>query len=420
MKMIQLESKKIVSIMAVFFAILFGIMANGCGGGGGGGGVVDGDGEVIVAPGAPENFQIADSTGKGMVALTLSWDAPTTGGEPTSYEIYRSDTGVGVWQPDNHYFTLQATDPLEFFESFMMEDNVASYWVVAAKNTAGETPSVVKSYTPMGGDEGFGNNFSAAMIFADGIGIGGEKITKTWTKTIADIDYATGLRPLSTEVIPQLTLPYLNPDPDMITVLGDVTYYEQQTASTWQGQWEVGTGTQTVNAKWGDNLLSQTKLTTNSTVRIEMVLQTAQPVATNMTTYHMESLYGSTRYEVYGTDGTEVNSTTPFVFAANAHLTIERLEGGTPVEEVENQPLFSGLPDGPGKFGAEINVGGNLTYGYVWDLKADDTLSAGTYRITFSLDPTSQVGTSDNTDMVICTYGTLVDADTCYIDININ
>jgi len=422
MKMIQLRSKKFISMLAALFMIAFGIMASGCGGGGGGDSYTP---PPLEKPGAPTDFNITDSTGQGMVALTLSWNAPTTGGEPTSYEIYRSDTDVGVWQPENHYITLSA-ETFEFFESFMMEDNVASYWVVAAKNAAGETPSQVEAYTPMGGDEGFGNNFSAAMIFADNIGISGAPITGNWTKTIADIDYNTGLRPFNTEDLSAAngTLPYLNLDPNTITVIGDVTYYEQQTASTWQGEWikAAGTGTQEVNATWGDNLLSQDQLTLNSTVRIEMVLKKAQPVDTNMTTYNMKSLYGSTRYEVYGTDGTEVNSTTPFVFAANARLKIQKMvnDVATDLDNPIDQPLFTGC-GGPGCFGAEINVGGNLTYGFVWDLKQDATLTAGIYRITFSLDPTSPAPANmpDNTDIVACPNGTLVDENTCYIEINI-
>jgi hypothetical protein len=73
-------------------------------------------------------------------------------------------------------------------------------------------------------------------------------------------------------------------------------------------------------------------------------------------------------------------------------------ENGTVLAEVEDQTLFDGsVPDGPGKFGAEINVAGNLTYGYVWDLK-QNPVPAGTYRITFSLDGTSvPTGTPNNT-----------------------
>jgi len=416
MKMIQSKSKKLISVVAMLFMVLFGIMANGCGGGGGGDSYTPPP--TVEAPGVPENFQITDSTGQGMVALTLTWDPPTTGGEPTTYEIYRSDTNVSVFQPANHYYTVQATDPLEFFESFMMEDKVASYWVVAAKNAGGETPSQVEAYTPMGGDEGFGNNFAAAMIFADGIGIGGDTITKTWTKTIADIDYATGLRPLSTEVLPVDTLPYLNTDPNMIYELDGVTYYKQQTASTWQGQWENGVNEdQNVTAKWGDNLISQTNLTVNSVVRIEMVLTKA--LDKNMTTYNMESLYGSNRYEVYGTDGNESNVSTAFVFAANAHLTIQQVdEFGNPIgDPVEDQPLFSDIQDGPGKFAAEINVAGNLTYGYVWDLKGAH--EPGRYRITFSLDEESLKGTPNNTYIEKVVNGTRVDGSTVFIEINI-
>ncbi len=44
--------------------------------------------------------------------------------------------------------------------------------------------------------------------------------------------------------------------------------------------------------------------------------------------------------------------------------------------------------DGPGLFGAEVNVGGYVLYGYTLDAKAL-RLAAGYYRVMFSLDPTA-------------------------------
>ena len=104
----------------------------------------------------------------------------------------------------------------------------------------------------------------------------------------------------------------------------------------------------------------------------------------------MASLYGTEMNEIYGTDGTEYNTTTTFVFTSHARLTIQEVdENGVAIGvPVEDQTLFdAGVPDGPGKFGAEINVAGNLTYGYVWDLKTNPLPEgAGTYRITFTLE----------------------------------
>lgn len=101
MKMIQSESKKLVSIVAALFVVLFGIMANGCGGGGGTSTV-----PTVAAPGAPTNFVVVATPAGGDLSATLAWAAPTTGGEPTSYEIYRSDSNDSIFDPANHLISL--------------------------------------------------------------------------------------------------------------------------------------------------------------------------------------------------------------------------------------------------------------------------------------------------------------------------
>jgi len=282
-----------------------------------------------------------------------------------------------------------------------------------------------------GGDTGFGNNFSAALVFADDIGIGGAAITGTWTNDLTQIDLNTGLRPLADQVSallartpPVNTLPYW--DPNTIFPLDGTDYYKQQTASTWQGEWVAGASEpQHVSATWGDNLASQS-LTVNSVIRVEMVLSKTLPVGTTMSTYKMQSLYGAQANEIQGTDGTIVPSETAFVFASNAHLKIQKLDGsgnpdGTPLYD---QTLWTG--DGPGFLAGEVSVAGNFTYGFVWNLKSQvmpgdvTTGKAGTYRITFSLDDTSPKGTTNNTFIdSVGTSGFLVSDKEVYIDINV-
>lgn len=410
MKTIQWQSKKFISMVAALFVVLFVIMIKGCGGG-------DSSSDLFVeASGAPQNFAIDDSKASGLLTLTLTWDAPITGGVPTSYEIYRSTTEPTaenpVFQPKNHLTSLSATT-FEYIESSKVDDIVTTtYWVVAAKNASGETPSVVVATPP------FGNNFAAALIFADGYGITGLllDVNKSWTENnLSAIDYNTGLRPFSTETL--AAFPNFN---EFTTfVLGGVTYYKQKTSSTWQGEWKNGLGTEhNVTAKWGDNLISQ-NLTDNSVIRIEMVLSEA--LSTPMTSYKMVSLYGTNENEIYGTDKTTYENNTSFVFATNAHLKIQKVDdNGTALEApLYDQPLWTG--DGPGFFAAEINVAGNFTYGFVWNLQDTNITYAkkGKWRITFSLDSTSPVGTSNNTFIKWATNGVLDSDTSAHIDIDI-
>lgn len=389
----------------------------------------DGEDETIAAPDPPTSFTV-DRTPDATLSATVTWSAAATGTAPTSFEIYRSTTAGTAYLAENHLISIPVVAGQT---GYTFIDNagltpVETYWVVSARNAGGQTPTPEFMYKPIGppggtGDTGFGNNFSAALIFADDIGIGGLQITGIWTTDVASIDYNTGLRPLSTEVLPltQTTLPYF--DPDTAYLFASVTYYKQQTASTWQGPWEKGaSAAQHVTAAWGDNLISQS-LSANSTIRIEMVLSEA--LTTPMQSYTMQSLYGTKRNEIQGTDGTTYDNSTAFVFASNAHLKIQKLDdlGTTPVgAPLYDQTLWTG--DGPGFLAGEVNVSGNFTYGFVWNLKSqvlpsDIPSKTGIWRITFSLDPSSPKGTGNNTFIDSVANGVRVSATEVYIDITV-
>jgi len=413
--------RTIVSALAV--TTIAAISMSGCGGGS--------STPAVEAPGVPTNFTVV-GTPEAILSATLTWSPPLSGGNTTSFEIYRSATAGLTFDPANHLVSIPVVagqTSYTFIDDVGLAPHTEYFWVVAAKNAGGQTPTAEKPYVTGGGppggtgDSAFGNNFSAALIFADGYGISGLQLdpAKTWTSDVSALDYNTGLRPLSTEVLPVVALPYL--DPDSAYILNNVTYYRQKTASTWQGQWVDGGGaTQEVNGAWGDNLVSQS-LTVNSVIRIEMVLSEA--LTTPMTSYTMASLYGTRENEVAGTDGTTYDNSTAFVFAANAHLTIQKLDGtGAP----DGNPLYDQtlwMGDGPGFLAGEVNVLGNFTYGFVWNIKSDTlppditTGKAGTWRLTFSLDPTSPVGTSNHTLIKTVTNG-VHDSDTSvHIDINV-
>jgi hypothetical protein len=384
---------------------------------------------TVAAPGAPTALTV---TGGENVA-TLQWSPPAasaTTGDPATFEIYRSTTAnttTTLVAAANFVASIPATTqttPYSYTDIGLPGGNTTYYYVVAAKNAGGETPSTVESDSVTGPPRPatYGNNFSAALIFADDIGISNLALdpTKSWTTTdTAAIDYNTGLRPLATEVTASTitTLPYL-PVASRINPL----YYEQKSINTWQGQWMRGGATpQDVNAKWGDNLVSAS-LSAGSKIRIEMVL-TKDVTAAPMTVYPMLLLSGSGTSELQGTTGIGTASNTAFVFATNARLTLQKLDaGGVPGLPIIDQALFdSTVPDGLNKLSGEIPVSGNFTYGFVWD-PATSGSTAGMYRVTFKLDPTSTNGTgnpANNTFMKTATNGVRVSDTEVYIDIDV-
>ena len=407
-------------LAGILVTTFFSWIVSGCGGGG--------DTTLFSSldlPGIPTAFTVVRTQGETLSA-TLSWSPPANGAAPTSYVIYRSTTAGTAFSPTNQVTSIPAVTGQN---SYTFIDNaeltsVPTYWVVSAKNATGETPTAEVSTTPIGpsnttGDTGFGNNLSSPLIFADGYGTTELPITGTWTADVATVDYNTGLRPL-TGILPTTvtTLPYL--DSADIYSLGGVSYYEQGTASTWQAQWENGAAAQQdVVATWGDNLTSQ-NLTSTSVIRVEIAL--SKTLTTPMKAYTMQSLYGTQLNEVQGTNGTTYDSTTAYVFATNAHLKIEKLDSsGTSVYVLYDQTLWQG--DGPGFLAGEVTVSGAFTYGFVWNMKnvtlPSTVTKDGTWRITFSLDPTSPVGTRNNTAITSATNGVLDSSTQAHIDISV-
>ena len=94
----------------------------------------------------------------------------------------------------------------------------------------------------------------------------------------------------------------------------------------------------------------------------------------------------------------EYESTEAMVYTAGARLTIQRIDAdANPTWDATQRrwvgpgvadPVFNGAvhektSDGPGSYGAEINVSGKVVFGFNWQT---DGLFNGEYRITFSLD----------------------------------
>lgn len=379
---------------------------------------------AIAAPGAPTGLT---ATGGENVA-TLQWSSPAasaTAGQPDSYEIYHSatlGTAAQIVVPANFVATTPAVANQMVYSYTAINlagGNSTHYFVVTAKNAGGETPSNVASAQVTGPPvaQTYGNNFSAALIFADDIGITNLALdpAKSWTLDPALIDYNTGLRPLATETI--AALPSLT-----VASSIDPLWYEQKSVNTWQGQWvRAGGVPQLVIAKWGDNLAGSASLSSGAKIRIEMVL-TKDVSTTPMTAYTMQLLSGSGTNELQGTNGLTYNPATAFVMATNARLVIQKFNGALLDPPVVNQALFDpAFPDGLNKLAGEIPVSGNFTYGFVWSPAASGS-TAGIYRVTFKLDPISVFGTGNpdnNTFIQSATNGVYVDTDEVYIDINV-
>ena len=352
-------------------------------------------GQVSATPlhpiGAPVGITVAlveETTG----TLLITWSAPLIG-TADSYNLYW-DTAPGVTTADN-----VITDVTSPYVHTGLAGQTTHYYALTAVHGGVESElSSEAAGTPHGpptgggggsggGDEGFGNNLSFPLVFADGYGLGGLAIDGTVSPWM---DFNTGLRPTSTEVLPNF--PYLAPS--NAYVLNGVQYWEQKTESTWQAHWRNGAGTQQdVYLDWGDNLTSAS-LRTNSPVRVEATLYRDDP-ADPLDAYGMALLYGSGQTEMQGTTGVTAQSTLRTVMAFNARLTIEKLLG--PGGAVDNSvtpftmSAYEALSgDGPGRFSPEINVSGKLVYGYIWRLKNWNLTEAeklGWWRPTFSLDP---------------------------------
>jgi hypothetical protein len=191
-------------------------------------------------------------------------------------------------------------------------------------------------------------------------------------------------------------------------------YWQRELLNSWQAEsktWIDGQGALPVTwIDWGDNLESQDWKAT-SKVRVETVLYkdldgTAHPL---MTGYEMLYLFGSGQTEMWGSNGNPYVCTQATVYSDHARLTIQRIN---PEASLEWDPVtgawfglgvlstdFNGgaweTEDGPGGYSAEINLPGKVIYGFNWDVLAMSDGIAGTYRITFSLDPAADHGTGN-------------------------
>lgn len=158
-------------------------------------------------------------------------------------------------------------------------------------------------------------------------------------------------------------------------------------------QWDMGATNAVVD--WGDNLTSQS-FTANSIIRVETVLF----APTSLLGYNMFLFGTGTRKdEMQCTDFTQ-NTFTQTVYSVAPRLRIWKVSGNGVSPGATDLPLINLAvvdkygQDGPGYYGAEINVAGKLVYGYNWFLRNLDIADkTGWYLISFYLEPTVTIGT---------------------------
>ncbi len=98
-----------------------------------------------IPPGVPVLSLPVDGATDLSITPTLSWDAPTTGGDPTGYRIYLGTsttftTPFAEVNATTHSYTVPSTTPLQY--------NTTYYWTVSAYNASGEgTQAEIRNFT---------------------------------------------------------------------------------------------------------------------------------------------------------------------------------------------------------------------------------------------------------------------------------
>ena len=388
---------------------------------------------VAEAPDVPQGVT-AFNTPEVTNSITIQWwDVVGAAG----YNIYRgTEAGLATYYTDPAKAKKTPNALAPYIDTDDIVGGTTYYYVVTSFDADGHesAPSAEasvmargKRMPDMGGgegggedDTGYGNNLSFPVVFADNVGITGLRITGVWPGVVTPstpvpaFDFNTGLRPLSTEVLPEF--PYFEDNTSVL--MGGVTYYPQATASTWQAEWRANPGGDNLSVivDWGDALASKT-YTTNSVVRIETVLfQDAPIVSDTMAAFNMTLLAGSGATELQGTDTTTYASAKRNVFVVNARLIIQKLalDNATVECEVYNNSVWESLAaseegeegggGGSGAYAGEMNVGGSLVYGYNFMINTLNMAQAcsngslsktGTWKILFQLDETATIGSEE-------------------------
>jgi uncharacterized membrane protein YgcG len=165
---------------------------------------------------------------------------------------------------------------------------------------------------------------------------------------------------------------------------------------------------------WGDNLEVKAWPATGI-VRVETRLYKALNVPQNA--YTMMHISGLGVDEIWGTNGKVYGAEEATIYSDEAVLVIQRITKDEPSgnepgdlrwdmqdrkwvgDDVLETRVWEEIlgEEGPGGYGAEVNVQGVVVYGYNWNMKQDkEKYEPGVYRITFSLGNAHAMFTGDS------------------------
>jgi fibronectin type 3 domain-containing protein len=375
-------------------------------------------------PAPPAPLGLTAIAAKDVLEIAVQWfDVPdypsSTAPVQVGYNLYRGlQPGVASYYKDAAKAIKVANVTAPYIDT-ALTTATTYYYVVTSfapgfseveSAPSGEVTATSGRAGGGGGEEGFGNNLSVPLVFADSYGLTGLKISGSWPgvgpfATLPAFDFNTGLRPLSTE---SLTA-FPSFDASTAVAIAGITYYPQGTASTWQAEWRNNAAGSTLEVvlDWGDALLART-YTANSVIRIETTLVQDASIAgvtDTMTAYKMALLSGSGITELRGTDKSTFASASRNVFAINARLKIEKIStDGSPDTVIYNKAIYEAFGtttegEGGGRtndsaYAAELNQSGLIVYGknFFMTQVTGVPSKTGQYRITFSLDPEAAVG----------------------------
>ena len=203
-------------------------------------------------------------------------------------------------------------------------------------------------------------------------------------------------------------------------IAGENWYVQDDPQNEWQAyngegeDFEIHGPIDITYVDWGDNLEVKAWPVTGI-VRVETRLYRALNVPQNA--YTMMHISGLGVDEVWGTNGKVFASEEATIYSDEAVLTIQRITKDEPAgnepgdlrwdmqermwvgeDALETRVWEEILGDeGPGGYGAEVNVQGVVVYGYNWNMKQDkEKYEPGVYRITFSLGNANAMFTGDS------------------------